>query len=309
MKATARTLRPKSLAALGAAVALAASSVAGCAQPDSPGVVPVAAAPTGRTVSGHVHGLGIDPGDGLVYVATHRGLVRLNNPDGVTQVGETGHDLMGFAVVGPAEFLASGHPGPHDQTAGPGSSLGLVRSLDGGQSWVEVSLPGAADLHAIAVAGPVVYGWDSVTATVQRSQDGGTTLRPGARGSLADLAVDPTDPQHLWASTPDGLAESRDGARTFALLPPIPALSAPLVFLETVPDLHGDREPDLVGVDATGQVWGRYRDGWQVTGELGAAPTALAAVGPDRYLAATTEAVVSSEDAGRTWTTLAPVTP
>ncbi|WP_374204808.1 F510_1955 family glycosylhydrolase [Pseudonocardia sp. WMMC193] len=267
--------------------------------------------PAGDAVTGHVHGLGINPDDGLVYVATHHGLLRLEI-DGPARVGETGHDLMGFAVVGPAEFLASGHPGPHDDAAGPpasGSSLGLVRSTDGGRSWTEVSLRGAADLHAITVAGPVVYGWDSVTAMVRRSQDGGATWQPGARGSLADLAVDPADPHHLWATTTEGLAESRDGARTFALMPPIPAMDAPLVLVETVPDLHGDREPDLVGVDSTGQVWGRYRSGWQVTGELGATPTALAVVGPDRYLAATAEAVVSSEDAGRSWTTLAPVMP
>ncbi|MCF7552660.1 F510_1955 family glycosylhydrolase [Pseudonocardia sp. WMMC193] len=290
------------------AVAVAVAVVAACGRPAQPGPGPVVASP-GNAVSGHLHGLGIDPGDGLVYVATHRGLVRLE-PDGAEAVGDSRHDLMGFAITGPGQFLASGHPGePHEDPAGPASSLGLVRSIDGGRSWTEVSLAGAADLHAITVAGSVVYGWDSLTATVQASHDGGRTWEPRSRGSLADLAVDPTDPRHLWATTPEGPAESRDGGHTFTLMAPIPVMSGPLVFVETVPDLHGDREPDLVGVDTSGRVWGRYGDGWRVSGELGAAPTALAVVGPDRYLAATTEAVVSSEDAGRTWTTLAPVTP
>ncbi|WP_181779209.1 F510_1955 family glycosylhydrolase [Pseudonocardia pini] len=287
---------------------VAVGVVAACARPAESGPGPVSA-PPGNAVSGHVHGLGIDPGDGLAYVATHRGLVRLE-PDGAAPVGDTRNDLMGFAVTGPGQYLASGHPGDlQEKSAGPASSLGLVRSTDGGRSWTEVSLAGAADLHAITVVGSIVYGWDSLTATVQASHDGGRTWEPRSRGSLADLAVDPTDPSHLWATTPEGIAESRDGGHTFTLVPPIPAMSDPLVFVETVPDLHGDREPDLVGVDTRGRVWGRYGDGWRVSGELGAAPTALAAVGPDRYLAATTEAVVSSEDAGRTWTTLAPVTP
>jgi len=281
--------------------------VTACAQPTQSDTGPVV--PAGNAVSGHVHGLGIDPGDGLVYVATHRGLIRLE-PDGAESVGESRHDLMGFVVTGPAQYLASGHPGElHEGPAGSASSLGLIRSTDGGRSWTEVSLGGAADLHAITVAGSVVYGWDSLTATVQASHDGGRTWVPRSRGGVTDLAVDPADPQHLWATTPEGPAESRDGGRTFTLMTPVPAMSAPLAFVETVPDLHGDREPDLVGVDTGGRVWGRYGDGWRVSGELGAAPTALAAVGPDRYLAATTEAVVSSEDAGRTWTTLAPVTP
>ena len=85
----------------------------------------------------------------------------------------------------------------------------------------------------------------------------------------------------------------------------------PLVYFSD-PECTGRPVQDTFCVDrpdTSGRVWGRYGDGWRNSGELGAAPTALAVVGPDRYLAATTEAVVSSEDAGRTWTTLAPVTP
>lgn len=115
------------------------------------------------------------------------------------------------------------------------------------------------------------------------------------------------DPRRVWAATPQGLAESLDGGRSFQLTTSDASTGPPLVFLDAVPAPHGDREPDLVGVDATGGMWGRFRDGWRATGELGSPPTTWSATGSDRYLSATTTAVVSSEDAGRTWVPLAPV--
>ncbi|MFR9802699.1 WD40/YVTN/BNR-like repeat-containing protein [Pseudonocardia sp. RS010] len=253
--------------------------------------------------------MAVNPGDGLVYVATHGGLFRIE-ASGAVRVSSAHHDLMGFAVTGPGEFLASGHPDPENPVTPAASStgsMGLVRSHDSGGSWSAVSLDGAADLHAIAAAGPVVYGWDSATARVLRSEDAGATWQPGAQGDLTDLAVDTKNPRRVWAATPQGLAESLDGGQSFQLTTSDAATEPPLVFLDAVPALHGDQEPDLVGVDAIGGVWGRFRDGWRATGKLGSPPTAWSATGPDRYLAATTTAVVSSEDAGRTWTPLAPV--
>lgn len=255
---------------------------------------------------GHVHAVAVNPGDGKTYVATHSGLLRVESGR-LVRVGETRHDLMGFTVVGPNEFLASGHPDPTDTTAPP--LLGLLRTVDGGVSWSSVSLSGAADLHAITTSGPVVYAWDSSTGAVLRSEDGGAGWRTGARGDLTDLAVDPTDPQRVWAATPNGVAESTDGGAGFRLLPPAGVLERPMLFLDRVPDLHGDREPDPVGVDVAGVVWGRYGEGWRRTGELGAAPVAFAVSGPDRYLAATATQVLASENAGASWTRLAALSP
>ena len=290
-------------AALLAVIAVGAN--AACSGPAASGSEPDSA-----DLAGHVHGVAVNPGDGLVYVATHGGLFRLES-SGPVRVSPARHDLMGFAVTGPGEFLASGHPDPENPVTPAASStgsMGLVRSRDSGGSWSAVSLDGAADLHAIAAAGTVVYGWDSATATVMRSEDAGATWQPGAQGVVTDLAMDPTDSRRVWAATPQGLAESRDGGETFQMAASEASTGRPLVFLDTVPALHGDREPDIVGVDATGGVWSRYRDGWRATGELGASPTAWSVSGPDRYLAATPTAVISSEDAGRTWTSLMPVT-
>ncbi len=79
----------------------------------------------------HIHGLGIDPADGMLYAGSHYGLFRVPVEGAVTLVSPV-QDFMGFTVAGPDRFLASGHPG-EDQD-GP-SSVGLIESTDGGESW------------------------------------------------------------------------------------------------------------------------------------------------------------------------------
>ncbi|MGH2838494.1 MAG: F510_1955 family glycosylhydrolase, partial [Thermoleophilaceae bacterium] len=59
----------------------------------------------------HVHGLGVNPADGALFIATHTGLYRA--PDGelaAERVGDRYQDTMGFTVTGPDSFLGSGHP-------------------------------------------------------------------------------------------------------------------------------------------------------------------------------------------------------
>jgi hypothetical protein len=60
---------------------------------------------------GHIHGLGIDPTDNNLYVATHFGLFRYPRQGKPALVAGRVRDFMGFTVVGPRHFLASGHPG------------------------------------------------------------------------------------------------------------------------------------------------------------------------------------------------------
>jgi hypothetical protein len=70
----------------------------------------------GGTAAGHVHGLGVDPADDSLYIATHAGLFRA--PPGeseVSRVGSSNQDTMGFTVTGPGSFLGS-TPGPARRT-------------------------------------------------------------------------------------------------------------------------------------------------------------------------------------------------
>ncbi|MEV4334277.1 hypothetical protein AB0K02_27730 [Streptomyces sp. NPDC049597] len=60
----------------------------------------------------HIHGLGIDPADGRLYVATHEGIFTPGKDGKAQLVGDSKDDFMGFAVAKAKTFLASGHPAP-----------------------------------------------------------------------------------------------------------------------------------------------------------------------------------------------------
>ena len=63
----------------------------------------------------HVHGLGVNPADGSLFVATHTGLFRAA-PDEqrARRVADRYQDTMGFTFVAPDHFLGSGHPDGRD---------------------------------------------------------------------------------------------------------------------------------------------------------------------------------------------------
>lgn len=101
----------------------------------------------------HVHGLAENPAADGIYVATHTGLFQVEGAD-ITRVTERYHDLMGFTVVGPGDYLASGHPDLQvDELQAPGKPplLGLVAS-DDGVEWEPISLLGETDRLLVAVA-------------------------------------------------------------------------------------------------------------------------------------------------------------
>ncbi len=253
---------------------------------------------------GHVHGVDVNPADGLFYAATHYGVFRLG-PEGPNRVADRYQDTMGFTIVGPDRFLGSGHPDLRD----PGPvHLGLMVSTDAARSWKTLSLRGEADFHALSVAGTTVYGWNSTTQTIMRSDDDGISWQRGATAALSDLDADPRDlPLRLLAASKDGLLESNDGGLTLsrvAVQPP-----QPLLLLDHVGDTGADREPTLAGVDAAGRIWALTRSRWAAAGALPAPPQAFTVIGPDRYLAATADGVFLSEDAGRRWTLAAATSP
>ncbi len=119
----------------------------------------------------HIHGLGINPADKRLFIATHNGL--FSAVDGETspkQVGTSNQDIMGFSVVGRNRFIGSGHPGV-DQDLPP--SLGLIESRDGGKTWNNISLLGQADFHVLESSGGKIYGFDGTQARLMVSSDGG----------------------------------------------------------------------------------------------------------------------------------------
>jgi hypothetical protein len=235
----------------------------------------------------HVHGLGVDPEAGTLYAGTHYGLFRLP-PDGKgTRVADRVQDFMGFTVAGPDHFLASGHPGAGQDAP---SSLGLIESTDGGQTWQPLSLAGEADFHALEYRHGSVYGLNALTGEFMVSDDK-TTWKTRSSQPMADFAVSPDDPDVIVATTEQGLASSDDGGRSFTLV-----RGAPLLLL-----VSWAEDGTLVGVGPEGTVYVRAGDGeeWQRRGVLKSAPEALAAVSSEEIYAAAGGAVLVSDDGGR----------
>lgn len=273
---------------LAAGLALAGCS-AGTESPAAPGRA------TGDEDPGvaHVHGLGVDPADGVLYAATHFGLFALPEDGKAERIADRYQDTMGFTVVGPNTFLGSGHPDVRKDPALP-PRLGLIRSTDAAQTWQTVSLTGEVDFHALHGAHGNVYGWDSGTGRLMVSDDDGRTWDTRSTLGLRDFAVSPADPDTLLATTERGLARSTDGGRTFTAVPGAPVLAV----------LAWQRPAALHGVDPTGQVHASADGGqtWDRRGDLGGQPEALAAHDGQLYAAATGRGVLASADDGRTWT-------
>jgi hypothetical protein len=242
----------------------------------------------------HVHGLGINPADGSLVIATHYGSFKLSTDSEVAErIGDSFQDTMGFTIAGPDHFLGSGHPDVAGMRAGQPGRLGLIESSDAGTTWTSLSLSGEVDFHALAFAHDQVYGWDSGTGRfmVSADQDEWETR---STLDLFGFAVDPDDPDHLLAATPSGPIESDDGGRTWE-----PADGPQLVALSW------DVDAGLFGADNDGTVWYDDVSGWEEVGRLPGAPQAMLATSDALYAAAHDDQDVTgiyrSIDNGRTW--------
>ncbi|WP_283139408.1 F510_1955 family glycosylhydrolase [Rhizohabitans arisaemae] len=246
---------------------------------------------------GHIHGLGVDPATGKTFVAGHYGLFTVEAGK-LVRVGDRIADHMGFTVAGPGTFYASGHPSSGDIAKGEAPHLGLIRTVDGGKTWEQVALAGKADFHALMVAGTTVYGYDTQTGQIWRGPDGGKDLKAEARLDLLDLGAGAAAPDTVYATTPEGVKISTDGAKTFT-----PLKGAPLLSFIDVPDAGR-----LAGIAPDGQIHLSADTGktWQTAGRLPMQAVAFTAVNADRFLAATMEGTVyESVDGGENFTVVA----
>lgn len=183
----------------------------------------------------HVHGLAVDRADtNRVYIATHNGLLVWQEGQGLSHVGGSRDDFMGFSAhpTDPKIFFRSGHP------AG-GGNLGFQKSTDTGATWDTVangSPTGPADFHTMMVhpADPEhIYGWFG--GRIHRSFDGGETwtVLPDQM-NITSIAGDPLSAITVFAGTPNGLLVSTDQGGTWAQMTTERSLGAVL-----------DIEPDV----------------------------------------------------------------
>lgn len=239
----------------------------------------------------HIHGLGINSADGQLYVASHNGVFRATGESPPEQIAGRSQDFMGFTIIGPDHFLGSGHPGPDDSDQP--SHLGLIESTDAGQTWTSVSLSGEADFHAMEAKHGQVYGYDSISGELMVSRDRHEWDRR-ARLPLADIAVSPSTPGEVIATTEQGPARSTDGGRTFTPIDNAPTL----VFLDWP---STDR---LVGVGPNGALHISDDGGatWAEQGQVPGSPHAIVTHGESEVYVATEGGIHHSTDDGRTFT-------
>ena len=248
---------------------------------------------------GHIHGIaaaptGQQPG-GRVLIGAHYGLfsVEVTGDDAgtVARVGDSAADFMALTDAGtgteaePGRLLASGHPEATD-TSRP-VNLGLMESLDGGKSWESLSLEGAADVQAIEHTPQRTWGIDSVTGGLLTSVDERAWQTVDSE-PLLDLAVDPDDPDRVFATTGAGqlldITHPHDETVT-----EVEVAGSPRVGFIDWPaaDL-------LVGIGADGTVWRSANGGtdggrdWVELADVPGDPTALSVIG-DSWFAATSE--------------------
>ncbi|MBE3013482.1 exo-alpha-sialidase [Microbispora sp. NEAU-D428] len=243
---------------------------------------------------GHIHGLGVDPADGTIYVAGHFGLFQVRATDSAVRVADRVQDYMGFTVVGPNTFLASGHPSLADDAAGAPARLGLIRTTDAGRTWTTVSEVGTADFHALQPTGASLYAYDSQCGRIRSSTDNGATWTDGAQLQVADLAGSADQPDRLYATTPEGPLVSEDGGKTFTTLVGSPTFT----FLDAL------GEGLVIGIATDETVRVSQDDGktWKTQGTVPGPAVAFATSDGRRLLVATEDGTVyQSKDSGRTF--------
>ncbi|GAA3287751.1 F510_1955 family glycosylhydrolase [Arthrobacter citreus] len=263
---------------------------AGCAQ--QPTQSPDTAQATTTGVTGHVHGMDVDPESGRVLLAAHEGLFDITS-GAPEKIGPT-IDLMGFAPAGEDHFYASGHPGPGTDMPNP---VGLIHSTDGGTTWEPLSLQGESDFHALTVTRDGIVGFDG---QVRRTSDLETWETVETDIQPYNLSGTPVS-RVVLATTEQGVHRSGDAGRTWDL----PA-DAPILLLTTFAD-----NSTAVGVapDGTIQVSDDTGQTWEATGGTAKGqPAAMAAaIGEDRQTriwVATDTGVEYSPDSGATFEAL-----
>jgi hypothetical protein len=249
----------------------------------------------------HVHGLGVNPADGALFIATHTGLYRVGEGQRkpVRVGGDRYQDTMGFTIIGPNRFLGSGHPDVNEaREQGLPPLLGLIESTDSGENWEPISLLGEADFHVLRSVGKRVYGYDATNDRLLMSADRGRTWDELSEpGPLVDLAVDPRNERRIVAASAggpeEGLFESTDGGRRWTRIG------------DAVGLLAWPRPERFYLIVQGGLVLASGDGGRSLrnVGEIGGAPAALLAQdATELYVALHDGTVKRSNDGGTSWT-------
>ncbi len=168
----------------------------------------------GITHRSNIAGVAVDPfAPATVYAGTDRELVRSRDSGATWQTAlATGGPSVGRIVFDPLR------PGTLYIVAGS-----LRKSVDGGNTWIGVN-PALNELRNVAID-PVHTDTLYLAAQFEgvfKSLDGGATWSAANNGltslRVAEIAVNPRNPQVLYAATQQGAFKSSDGAGTWTAL-------------------------------------------------------------------------------------------
>jgi photosystem II stability/assembly factor-like uncharacterized protein len=250
----------------------------------------------------HIAAFAVNPKDGSMLLATNRGLYAIHGSKATPirsevkvkqETGRFGTNVSAFAFTGPDRLVGSGHP---DSPTLPGS-LGLIESSDDGRSWSAVSRVGLSDLHVIKPQPGALVAFDTTLGATIVSRDGGKTWseRQTPASAVLDIAVDPSDPRYLIASTGKELSRSTDQGNTWKALGP--AGRAELAW-----GGKGLFRADHDGTVLTSKDRGRS---WSRVGKLDGSPGKLVETSDGNlYVALDDGSIQRSENGGREWKTV-----
>lgn len=212
-----------------------------------------------RTVSWrHVHGLGIDPADpNLLYIATHGDFYHSKNGGPPVKVDKIRADYMAFNAPyqKDAPLYASGHPST-------GGNTGLIKSIDGGVTWQQVSkvLEPPVDFHAMALSKSdpnTIIGFDSGGRGLFKSVDAGTSWNTLQYPEyISAIAIHPTDSNTIFIGTGKGIYQSNDGGKTWEQLSQYQGITILALGIDDKGSLYSSTsEFGLTKSEDTGQSW------------------------------------------------------
>lgn len=141
------------------------------------------------------------------------------------------------------------------------AGLGLFRSQDEGTSFSLLSQQVGGAVMALAVLpdGRILAG--DMGQGLLESRDGGATWKPTLRAQVMGLAVSPSDPQRLLATTGVGIALSTNGGRTWRSVLDLPEGSGPVAWSRSNPQLAY-----AIGLNRTLYRTGDSGNSWQPVG-------------------------------------------
>ena len=178
--------------------------------------------------AGRVVGIACHPTNALIaYAASASGGVWKTSDAGAHWHPITDNEisLNHGAIALDRTFPDAVYAGTGEYTTGSKGG-GLLRSLDGGETWSQVAsnsvlgnrCSGVAIVPGATAALPAVIHWTG-SSGYKRSTNGGTTWSSPITTTCSSLAVDRTNPMRVFVGAPNsGIHRSIDGGTTFTLL-------------------------------------------------------------------------------------------